>query len=29
MLWKRLYGNNIWAHNSDELEGILTTVWIA
>ncbi|KAL2903266.1 Dual-specificity RNA methyltransferase RlmN [Bienertia sinuspersici] len=22
MLWKRLYGNNIWAHCSDELEGI-------
>ncbi|XP_062159305.1 uncharacterized protein LOC133866701 [Alnus glutinosa] len=22
MLWKRLYGNNIWAHNSDELEGL-------
>lgn len=22
MLWKRLYGNNIWAHHSDELEGL-------
>ncbi|OVA07602.1 Ribosomal RNA large subunit methyltransferase RlmN/Cfr [Macleaya cordata] len=22
MLWKRLYGNNIWAHCSDELEGL-------
>ncbi|KAJ8758985.1 hypothetical protein K2173_003223 [Erythroxylum novogranatense] len=22
MLWKRLYGNNIWAHNIDELEGL-------
>ncbi|XP_022735149.1 uncharacterized protein LOC111288504 isoform X3 [Durio zibethinus] len=22
MLWKRLYGDNIWAHNIDELEGL-------
>ncbi|XVF84967.1 hypothetical protein PTKIN_Ptkin17bG0081200 [Pterospermum kingtungense] len=22
MLWKRLYGDNIWAHNVDELEGL-------
>ncbi|KAL8519045.1 hypothetical protein ACS0TY_010115 [Phlomoides rotata] len=22
MLWKRLYGNNIWAHCSEELEGL-------
>ncbi|WJX87861.1 23S rRNA (adenine(2503)-C(2))-methyltransferase [Trifolium repens] len=22
MLWKRMYGNNIWAHHSDELEGL-------
>ncbi|XP_020523297.1 uncharacterized protein LOC18434828 isoform X1 [Amborella trichopoda] len=22
MLWKRLYGNNIWAHHGDELEGL-------
>ncbi|KAF5443161.1 hypothetical protein F2P56_035744 [Juglans regia] len=22
MLWKRLYGNNIWAHHIDELEGL-------
>ncbi|GMH20718.1 hypothetical protein Nepgr_022559 [Nepenthes gracilis] len=22
MLWKRLYGNNIWAHCSDEFEGL-------
>ncbi|GLT36546.1 hypothetical protein SLA2020_109170 [Shorea laevis] len=22
MLWKRLYGNDIWAHNVDELEGL-------
>lgn len=22
MLWKRLYGDNIWAHTSDELEGL-------
>ncbi|KAL9246499.1 hypothetical protein vseg_020026 [Gypsophila vaccaria] len=22
MLWKRLYGNNIWAHSCDELEGL-------
>ncbi|GLT86438.1 hypothetical protein SLE2022_045790 [Rubroshorea leprosula] len=22
MLWKRLYGNDIWAHNIDELEGL-------
>ncbi|KAF4366112.1 hypothetical protein F8388_014830 [Cannabis sativa] len=22
MLWKRLYGDNIWAHHSDELEGL-------
>ncbi|KAM7464616.1 hypothetical protein LguiA_032737 [Lonicera macranthoides] len=22
MLWKRLYGNNIWAHSSEELEGL-------
>ncbi|XP_077253697.1 radical SAM superfamily protein [Tasmannia lanceolata] len=22
MLWKRLYGNNIWAHGSEELEGL-------
>ncbi|PIA40500.1 hypothetical protein AQUCO_02500304v1 [Aquilegia coerulea] len=22
MLWKRLYGNDIWAHSSDELEGL-------
>lgn len=22
MLWKRLYGNNIWAHCIDELEGL-------
>lgn len=21
MLWKRMYGNNIWAHHIDELEG--------
>lgn len=21
MLWKRLYGDNIWAHHCDELEG--------
>jgi 23S rRNA (adenine2503-C2)-methyltransferase len=21
MLWKRLYGNDIWAHHSDQLEG--------
>lgn len=23
MLWKRLYGDNIWAHTGDELEGLL------
>lgn len=23
MLWKRLYGNDIWAHSIDELEGWL------
>ncbi|CAJ1940097.1 unnamed protein product [Sphenostylis stenocarpa] len=22
MLWKRMYGNNIWAHHVDELEGL-------
>ncbi|KEH20004.1 dual-specificity RNA methyltransferase RlmN [Medicago truncatula] len=22
MLWKRMYGNNIWAHHTDELEGL-------
>ncbi|KAJ1384892.1 Ribosomal RNA large subunit methyltransferase RlmN/Cfr [Sesbania bispinosa] len=22
MLWKRMYGNNIWAHHIDELEGL-------
>lgn len=22
MLWKRLYGNDIWAHHSDQLEGL-------
>ncbi|XP_054775817.1 uncharacterized protein LOC129284381 isoform X1 [Prosopis cineraria] len=22
MLWKRMYGNNIWAYHSDELEGL-------
>lgn len=22
MLWKRLYGNNVWAHSCDELEGL-------
>lgn len=22
MLWKRLYGNNLWAQCSDELEGL-------
>lgn len=22
MLWKRLYGDDIWAHHSDELEGL-------
>ncbi|KAJ7943632.1 Dual-specificity RNA methyltransferase [Quillaja saponaria] len=22
MLWKRMYGDNIWAHNGDELEGL-------
>ncbi|KAK3041791.1 hypothetical protein RJ639_000307 [Escallonia herrerae] len=22
MLWKRLYGNNIWAHSSEDLEGL-------
>lgn len=22
MLWKRIYGNGIWAHHSDQLEGL-------
>lgn len=22
MLWKRLYGDNIWAHDVDELDGL-------
>ncbi|CAK8561666.1 unnamed protein product [Lathyrus sativus] len=22
MLWKRMYGNNMWAHHTDELEGL-------
>ena len=26
MLWKRLYGNDIWAHHIDELEGFSTTL---
>ena len=26
MLWKRLYGNDIWAHQIDELEGFSTTL---
>ncbi|KAL8493053.1 hypothetical protein ACS0TY_024313 [Phlomoides rotata] len=27
MLWKRLYGNNIWGHCSEELEGQSSVLW--
>lgn len=27
MLWKRLYKDNIWAHDVDELEGLSTDMF--